>query len=369
MRMTPVLATAVRAAVTLLAIAATVGHIAYLDALWWHSLGLADTLARNVSPALIMLLTAHAVVSVVSAVFAVLLVLDEGPRPAAALALGVALGAWSYLMSYSGVTMLLRPAPGAARDFFEAHFLLVEMVGLAGLLRFTALFPRRLEPDELAPSPALPNVLRPVHRFSVWMLRPSAPWATGALALVLLWSMTLARGGSLSDAGLSPLMDVVRLGGAGLVVWNLRRAWGAADRDGEERLSWLLVALAFLLGALAMVIGGNVLVAVTGFPEPDVAWRPLLLDVGLVGFMGGLAFSVLYRGVVDPTRIAARVASLCAITTLGLFLAAGLEALFAGGIFSAFSLRTGVGSALAAATIVSTYRGLERLLARVLPLT
>ena len=366
--MSSVLTTAARVAVTLLAIAGTVGHVAYLDALSWHALGLAETAARNASPALIMLLTAHAVVSIVSAVFAVLLVLHEGPRSEAARALGAALGAWSYLMAYSGVTMLLRPAPGTGRDLFEAHFLLIEMIGLAGLLRFTALFPRRLAREELAPSPSLPSTLLPLQRFSVFMLRPWTPWLVGTAALIVLWSTTVMSGGSLSDAGLSTLMDVVRLGAAGLVVLNLRRAWGVAEGEAEERLQWLLVALTCLLGALALLIGGNVLVAVTGFPEPGVAWRPLLLDIGLVGFMSGLALSVLYAGPVAPMGLVRRITSVCAITTLGLFLAAGLEALFGGGIFAAFSFRTGVGSALALATIVSTWRGLGRVFDRLLPL-
>lgn len=367
--MSSVLATAARVAVTLLAIAGTVGHVAYLDAIWWHALGLAETAARSVSPALIMLLTAHALVSIVSAVFAVLLVLDEGPRADASRALGAAFGAWSYLMSYSGVTMLLRPDPGPARDLFEGHFLLVEMVGLAGMLRFTALFPRRLRPEELAPSPALPAALVPLQRFSVLLLRAWAPWLVGLAALLVIWTGTVLAGGTVADAGLSPLMDVVRLGAAGLVVLNLRRAWSVAEGDAQERLQWLFVALSCLLGALALLIGGNVLVAVTGFPEPDVAWRPLLLDVGLVGFMTALALSALYDGPVAPMALVRRITSVCAITTLGLFLAAGLEALFAGGILSAFTLRTGVGSALALATVLSTWRGLRRLLDRLLPLT
>jgi hypothetical protein len=365
--MTSVMPTVIRVAVILMAIAGTAGHVAYLDALWWHSLGLTGTVARNVSPALLMLLTAHAVVSIVSAVFAVLLVLREGSRADAARALGMAFGAWSYLMSYSGVTILLRPDPGAGRDLFEAHFLLVEVIGLAGLVRFTTLFPSRLVPHEVHAPPALPAVLRPFHLFSVWMLRPAAPWGLGLAILVALWAGAIAVGGVPGDAGLSPFMDVVRLGAAGLVVLNLRRAWGLADTEGRERLHWLLVALTCLLGAIALLIGGNVLVAVTGFPEPNVAWRPLLLDVGLVGFLTGLALSVLHHGATNPRRLMRAIGSVCAITTLALFLAAGLEALFGGGIFAAFRLRTGVGSALAVATILSTYRGIQRLLDRLVP--
>ena len=127
------------------------------------------------------------------------------------------------------------------------------------------------------------------------------------------------------------------------------------------------MALTFLFGVLAVLIGGNVLVEITGFPEPDVAWRPLLLDIGLIGFLGGLAASVLYSGPVRPITVVARITSVSTITTLGLFLAAGLEALFSGGILAAFSLRSGVGSALALATILATYRGLVRFIDRLMP--
>jgi len=53
-------------------------------------------------------------------------------------------------------------------------------------------------------------------------------------------------------------------------------------------------------------------------------------------------------------------------TTLGLFLAAALEALFAGGVLAAFSLRTGVGTVIAFVAIVSTFRALVRYLDRLL---
>ena len=365
--MTSLVPTVVRVAVTLLAIAGTAAQVAYLDALWWHSLGLAETVARNVGPALIILLTAHAIVSVVSAFLAIALVLHEGSLQGAARGLGAAFGAWSYLLAYSGVTMLFRPDPGLWQDLFEGHFLVVEVIGLAGLLRFTTLFPRPLVADDIPPSPEMPAILMPAHVVSLWMLRPAAPWAAGVLVLVGLWTWTITLGGSLSDAGLHPLMDLVRFAAAGLVVLNLRRAWGSATGGDRDRLIWLVAGLASLLGSLALLIGGNVLVAVTGFPEPDVAWRPILLDLGLIGFLAGLAMSILYSRDAHPITVVRWIVSTCSVTTFGLFLAAGLEALFSGGILAAYSLRTGVGTAIALATIVSTYRNLVRLVGRLLP--
>lgn len=363
-----VVPTTVRILVILLAVAGVSGHLAYLDALWWHTLGLTATVARDVSTATILLLAAHAVVSIVCSVLAVVLVLDEGLRSDAARSLALAFGSWSYLMAYSGVTMLLRPvAPGIAREIFEAHFLLVEVVGLAALLRFTSIFPRRLGPEDLRPAATLPGAFLPFHRFGILMRGPRAPWAAGVVVLATLWGWTLASGGALSDAGLSPLMDFVRLVAAGLVVANLHRAWRVATEGDRDALMWLAAALAILIGSLAILIGGNVLVAVTGFPEPHVAWRPILLDLGSIGFFLGLAMSVRHDGRRDPARLTRKVTAGTVVVTSGLFLAAVLEGLFTGAIFTSYALRTGIGTAIAFAIVLSTYRTWTRAIERVLP--
>jgi hypothetical protein len=162
-------------------------------------------------------------------------------------------------------------------------------------------------------------------------------------------------------------MDLVRFGAVGLVVMNLRRAWDVATEGDRDGLAWLLVALSILLAALALLIGGNVLVSVIGFPEPDVAWRPILLDAGMIGFLFALSLSILYRGSIDPTQLTRRIASMTALLTVSLFVSAGLEAFFSGGILAAFSLRAGVGTAITFAVVLSTYRTLFRLIERVLP--
>lgn len=355
--------TALRVLVTLLAVVATVSQVAYLDALSWHVLGLTTGMSAQMRPPFLTLMTAHAAVSVVAGALAILVVLHEGPRQAAARGLGLALGAWSYLTAYSGVTLMLRPDPGLWRSVFEGHFLAVEVVGLVGLLRFTSLFPRSLAEQSLEVPPTLPPVLRPFHTVSVWMLRPFAPWIVGILAVALLISLTAARGLGVGDAGLSPLMDVVRFAAAGLVVLNLRRSWGRATGEEAGRIAWLMVALALLTGALLLLVGGNVLMAVTGWPEPVVPWRPLLLDVGLVGFLVAVALGLLYGGAFDANQGAHRIGAVATVVTFGLFLAAFLEALFTGGL-AGFSLRTGVGTLIAFVIVVSTHRGLVRSLER-----
>jgi len=354
---------ALRVLVTLLAVVAAVAQVAYLDALAWHRLGLAPPMSAQMRPPFLTLMTAHAVVSIVSGGLAVALALREGPREGAARGLGLALGAWSYLTAYSGVTLLLRN-PGGARDLFDAHFLVVEIAGLVGLIRFTSLFPVPLSETSLEPPPTLPAALRPVHSATVWLLRPAAPWIVGGLVLVGVWLRSWARDAPIGDASLDPVMDVVRFAAAGVVVLNLRRSWGRAAAEGAERLAWLLVALAFLIGTLLVFIGANVLVAVAEWPEPALPWRPLLLDLGLVGFLIGMAMAVLYDGSLEPTGTVRRIASLSTMAALGLFLAAALEALFSGSVLAGFSLRTGVGTIIAFVIVLSTHRGLMRTLER-----
>ncbi|MDH3270760.1 MAG: hypothetical protein OEN56_05475 [Gemmatimonadota bacterium] len=360
---------AVRIVVILLAVAGAAGHLAYLDALWWHTLDLTETMARDVSRATVVLLVAHAVVSMTCSILGVWLVLHEGRRAEASRALALAFGAWSYLMAYSGATMLLRPAvPGLAREVFEAHFLLVEVLGLTALLRFTSIFPRVLTDDELRPVSTIPAAFLPFHHLSVFMRRRAAPWIAGVATLSLLWGWTLASGGNLSDAGLSRLMDMVRFAAAGLVTMNLHRAWRVSTEGDRDALMWLAAAFAILVGSLAILIGGNVLVAVTGFPEPNVAWRPIILDVGTAGFFVAVALSILHRGHRDPARLTRQVATATLVATSGLFLAAGLEALLTGGVFASYSLRAGIGTALAFSIVLSTYSNSARMIERVLPL-
>lgn len=359
--------TAVRVSVILLAVAGTAGHVAYLDALWWHSLGLTAPVARNVSSSTLFTLTAHALVSVACSLLSIALVLSERHRQEAARSLGLAFGAWSYLMAYAGVTLLFRPDPGVRRELFDAHFLLVEMIGLVGLLRFTSIFPRPLTAAELEPIETLPAPFLPVYRFAVLMRSRPAPTIAAAVVLALLWGSTSLSGGALGDAGLSRTMNVVRFGAAGLVVMNLRRAWSFATEGDRDALTWLLVGLAALFGTLALLIGGNVLVAVTGFPEPGVSWRPILLDVGQILFLGFIALSILNRGRADPAALLRQVTTVTVVATGGLFLAAGLEALFGGSLVSGMAFRHGVGTAISFAVVLSTYRSQSTLIARILP--
>ncbi len=344
-----------RLLVAVLALAAVAGQAAHLDALSGAAMGLAEALTRSPRPAFLTLVVADAVVSVVTGLLA-LAVVFRGNRDRGAIELGIALAAWSYLLAYSGIIILLRPDPGIVRTLFEAHFSAVEIVGLAGLVGFTSAFPRRLGPSDLSPAEALPRWLGPGQQVRSWLLSPTGPWVAALAVALLLFGVNSASGRSLADAGLHPLMDLLRFLAVALVVLNVRRSWVLSDPSGRDRLSWILVGLALLFGIIALLIGGNILLSATGWSEPQVAWRPILLNVGLLGFLWGAGMAVFYTGEWVAADVVRRVVSLTVLTTLGLFLATGLEVLFSGALVGRVSLPPGLGTLAATLTAAATFR-------------
>ena len=343
-----------RVLVPLLAICAIVGQIAHLDALSGASLGIAETLVRNPRPSFLTLVAADGVVSAISGVLAIALVFRGDPNRGAR-GLAVALAAWSYVLAYSGIVVLFRPDPGLLRTLFEAHYPFVELLGLAGLMHFTAVFPRRLNPEDLSPPKSLPVGLRTVQAVRSLMLSPAALWAAVLPVTVVLISANALAGRPLADAGLSPLMDLVRFLAIGVVVLNLRRSWLLGVPGERANMWWLLAGLALLMAALALLVGGSVLLSATGWSEPAVAWRPILLDLGLAGLLWGLAMAVFYDGDIDSAAAARRVVALTAVALTGLFVATGLEILLSSALVARISLPPGLGTALAAVVMIGGY--------------
>lgn len=354
-----------RTTVPILALAALVGQVTYIDALTVQAIvpGLSAVAEARVT--VVTVVVAHAVVSVVSAGLAVALALRPSDRSSGAPELALAIGAWAYLLAYPGVVVLLRPDPGALRVAFEAHFLLIETLGLVALLRFTSLFPAPYtgsDPVEGTDSRAA-RLLRP---FRAALHRPTVAWLAALLVPIALVGLTVSRGAPVADTALHPLMDVFRITVAVAVVLNLRDSWTAARAEDRGALAWLLAALSLLLASVLLVIGGNILLSATAWADPPVAWRPILLDLGVLGFVAGLAASRLGPPGVDPLRVTRRIILGTGLVMATLISATILEVLLSSGIFGPVALPPGLGAAIAAAGIGSVSPSLLRYFARLL---
>lgn len=354
----------VRILVLLLAGGAVGGQAAYLDALAWHILS--PSPAQGVRGAVLTMALAHAVLSVASGAVAVALTFRNHSGQPGSRGLSMAIGAWSYLLAYPGIVVLLRPDPGTARMVFDGHFLLVETLGLAGLVRFTTLFPRKLVAAELTSHAAgsrLATFLEPLRSA---LLEPRVVWPAAVLVPTSLFVVSMARGTPVADAGFAPVMDVMRIAAATVVVLNLRDAWVRADPRERPRLAWLLTALSSLIASVLLVIGGNILLSATSWPDPPVAWRPILLDLGVLGFVVGLATTQIAPDHIDAVRAARRIAGGVGLAMTLLLSATIFEVMLSSGLFGPVALPDGLGAAMAAAAVGSVSAPLLRLFERML---
>jgi hypothetical protein len=349
-----------RTLVLILAVVSAVGQIAYLDVLYWHRLGWALAMSGNVQASTIAVVGGDAVVAVIAAVLAVALVFSReaarGSRP-----LAVAVVAWSYLLSYGGVFRLLMREPDSPfRAAFEAHFLVVECLGLAGLLAFSASFPSSLSGDDLLARNDSPPGLRPFVVMRAWLLRPAVPWIAALALAALILALARALGNPILEAPLSPVMDVARFGTLALVVVNFRSSWDLRSSEQRALLNWMVLGMVLVIASLALLIGGSVLTAVTQWRSP-VNWRPILLNFGLLGLLWGSSMATFYRGRLNARILMRQTATWTGLATALLFLAAGLEALFSDNMMARVSLPTGIGTLAAICVFAWIYHPTRRL--------
>ena len=335
---------AYRGLTVLLAVLALAGQVTYLDVLYWNLLGVGELTEGGLHPALRTSVIASASVTAVMAVLAIVLALGrEGERGARPFAL--ALATWAYMLAFTGLTLLLSPEPGhGLRGIFAAHFLFVEAIASAALLRFTALFPVALTPEALEDPGTLSVWLRPLQRLRFVLLGPRSPWVAAVAAAVLILAVNRAFGRPLEDAALLLLADLLRLAAIAVAVLNLRGAFVARDRDGRRAIFWFVVGFTLLLGAVGVLLGGNLLVAVTGWEHPGFNWRPIVLNLGFVGLVWGATMGVAYRGSLRPGPMTRHVALLATAVMVALFLAAGLESLVKGVVAAPFPVPKGIGT-------------------------
>ena len=352
---------AYRGVTVILVALALMGQAAYLDVLYWNSMGLGRLAMGGVTPALFSAVITGAVVSLVSGVLGVTMAFRgdgaRGARP-----LGLALAAWSYLLAYSGTTVLFAPDLDSPFRFaFESHFLGVEALGLAALLRFTTLFPTPLTSADLRAPDDLAVGLRTAQYLRLLLLRAWGPWLFAAMALALVLGVNATMGRTTQDTALLPLTDIMRLAALAVVVLNLRVSFVRADRQNRRQMFWMVVGFTLLVGAVGALLGGNVLVAVTHWEIQGLNWRPIVLDLGVMGLLWGTAMGVFYNGAMRPGVFTRRATVLFSMLTMALFLAAGMETLLV-----ARSLPQGIGTVLATVAVgllfVTSRRPLESML-------
>jgi len=348
-----------RATIVVLVAMALLGQTVQLDSLFLDALGVAGPSRGPVHPALASVLAVDALLTLLFGTMALLLGFHPEVRRGG-LSLGLTVAAWAYLLAYPGIITLLRPDPGSPFQLlFQTHFLIVEMVGLAALLRFSAQFPRPLSaavldsPSDLAPGMGLLQEVR------IWLLRPSAPWIAAAGAAASALAVNGLLGNVPSEAALLGLVDALRFSALSVAVLNLRVGYLNASEEGREAAQWLGVGFAVLVGSLAVLMGANVLTAVTGWRVAYFNWRPLLLDAGILGFLLGVGMAGLYRGRLRSGPVGRRVVLLGSALATSLLLAAGLEALFSDALAAPVRLPRGVGTGLSAGLAVLLWSRLE----------
>lgn len=342
-RESPLAKLAYRLVTVVLALLSVVGQVAYLDVLYWNALGLGALAYGGLHPALLSSVVTSAAVTAVAAMVG-LTMAWRGPGDRGARPLGVAMAGWGYMLAYSGLTVLLAPGAGSPwRTAFDIHFLFVEAISLAGLLRFTALFPVPLAPDALQDPDTLPVGLRSLQQLRQWLLTPSGPWVGALVGAFVVLGVNSAMGRPAEDAALLLLTDGLRMGVLAIVILNMRRAYVLADTAGRRLMFWFAAGFTLLLLAVGVLLGGNVLTAVTGWTVAGFNWRPVVLHLGVLGIIWGAAMGVFYRGGMKPGKLTRRLAVVALAVTLALFLAAGLESLLTG-VASRFRLPEGVGS-------------------------
>lgn len=339
---------AYRTLTVILAALAVLGQATYMDALYWNVLGLGRHLVMgSTQPALLSSVASGGIISLTAAVLAVVTTFRGSPRKGA-LPLGLALSVWAYILAYSGLVLLASPALTSPwHVLFQGHFLVVEGIGLAALVRFTAVFPETLLPDDLQDPGTLPPGFGLGQRLRRWLLRPEGPWLGAGAALATVFVVNAFLGRDAQDAALLTLTDLFRLAALTVVVLNLRLAFVVADPEGRESIHWVVAGFALLVAAVGLILGGNVLVTVTRWEVPNLNWRPIVLDLGVMGLLWGLGMGMFYHGRHDGGKLVRRIVILSFLVTMALLSAGGLEAFLSGPASARLSLPRGVGTLVA----------------------
>lgn len=261
-------------------------------------------------------------------------------------------------------------------------------------LRFSALFPRPLTPEDIEGGGvhlrgAAARLVRPVTRPFRWLrlrlLEPRPVWTT-ALALgsvpLLASAVSALTGFDFSaDQQASPLIRAAAAVFAVLVVFfvlvatpaliaisalNLRLSYRLAEADDRRRIRWIVDG--FLVGVIALFANPALTSAFDGLgvdhPALD-AIPPMIYTIGLLAMVICLAVGVFYDGALDSTLIVRRSAVYTAFGVLLTFLFSGVEDLVSSHVSARLGLPSAASSFVAGGVVALAFGTLRSSVARV----
>lgn len=249
-----------------------------------------------------------------------------------------------FLAAYGLWGLAIGPLTDARPLQWVAWATLADWISHSAAVRFTQVFPARLQPDQLL-RPGAGPIEAALHRFYAVLLRPRVfwPFALGVEVVVRIVS--------------NPGLYVAHvIGVCALAAGYLFASYRAGSRDDRQRIFWLMEgAVVFLTLELALVamrvmsaLGIVALAPVYWAPWLNIAetWLPLLC----------FALAIFYRGAFDSGMILRRTTVASASTVLGILLFITLETAVSETIEGALGFQSQTGTIVAGVVVALLLR-------------
>lgn len=235
----------------------------------------------------------------------------------------------------------------------DTLFPLAAVAAMAMLVRFSALFPRPLNPGDVrARSRSHPT--RVIVAAQVWTmdearLRRAAVWFC-TLAVILPQAVSIASGEGAAGMIAGQVSRYVTVAAllATLVIApaNLRASYRRADAAERRHIFWVLEGCV-LVAAVALIASAlKLLQNATGYTPPVPYWFALSLMGGFMGLLACLAFAMFGSGALDPALAIRRTAVASAVGLMTVILFATLEQVLQGWVGARLGLSDRAGGVL-----------------------
>jgi hypothetical protein len=235
----------------------------------------------------------------------------------------------------------------------DTLFPLAAVAAMAMLIRFSALFPRPLNPGDLR-AHSRSRAARFVVAAQVWTmggtrLRRAALWFC-MLAVVLPQAISIASGGGAAGMIAGQISRYVTVAAllATLVIApaNLRASYRRADAAERRHIFWVLEGCVLVAAVVLIASALKLLQNATGYTPPVPYWFALSLMGGFMGLLTCLAFAMFGSGALDPALAIRRTAVASAVGLMTVVLFATLEQLLQGYVGARLGLSDRAGGVL-----------------------